>query len=190
MDSWQTRITLVEKLRDRKDEAAWEEFARHYRSFIQMVAQRMGQSHHDAEETAQEVLLRLWEKLPAFSYDPERGSFRGFITVITGNKVRDAVRRTRPSCELRTENEGSVSPEIVRIAEEEWKKHIAQLAWDAIKDSFEERTRQVFLALSSGGEPDQVAHELGLTTNAVYVYKKRVVDRLCAEIRRLDAELW
>ena len=76
MNNWNTRVTLLEKIRDRHDETSWEDFVYYYKQYIYVVVRGMNLNHHDAEEIVQMVLLKVWDKLPEFNYDSEKGRFR------------------------------------------------------------------------------------------------------------------
>ena len=73
--------------------------------------------------------------------------------------------------------------------EEEWQAHVAGMAWRNIAGEFEERTRRVFEMLSKGRTTQEVATAIGLAPASVPVYKKRVLDRLRAEVIRLNTLL-
>ena len=195
-DSPLTRITLIQRLRVQQDAHSWQEFVSHYQGYIHRLARRMGLNHHDAEETVQDVCLKAWKALPTFSYDPGKGRFRGWLWQVTANEVRGRWRNRRREVPLVETDEDLVNrlpdptePEAEKWAEEEWRAHVAAVAWRNVSSEFEERTRQVFERLSKGATTETVASELGLASSSVYVYKKRVQDRLKQEIRRLNEVL-
>ncbi|HET7490154.1 MAG TPA: sigma-70 family RNA polymerase sigma factor [Acidimicrobiales bacterium] len=69
----------------------WEEVARRYGRFLYTVAYRLAGSHDDAQDLAQEVLLRVRKGLE--TYRP--GSMEGWLSRITTNVFLDEVRRRR-----------------------------------------------------------------------------------------------
>ncbi|MEI6210464.1 MAG: sigma-70 family RNA polymerase sigma factor [bacterium] len=195
-DSPLTRITLIQRLRVQQDAHSWQEFVSHYQGYIHRLARRMGLNHHDAEETVQDVCLKAWKALPTFSYDPGKGRFRGWLWQVTANEVRGRWRNRQREVPLVQTEEDDINrlpdpteTEAEKWAEEEWRAHVAGVAWRNVCNEFEERTRQVFEKLSKGTTPETVATELGLASSSVYVYKKRVQDRLKQEIRRLNEVL-
>ena len=195
-DSPLTRVTLIQRLRVQQDARSWQEFVTHYQGYIHRLARRMGVNHHDAEETVQDVCLSAWKALPTFDYDPGKGRFRGWLWQVTANQVRARWRSRRREVPLAQGEEASMDdipdpagPAAEKWAEEEWRAHVAAVAWRNVSGEFEERTRQVFERLSKGAAPETVASELGLAPSSVYVYKKRIQDRLREEIRRLNEVL-
>ncbi len=69
----------------------WEEVARSYGRFLYTVAYRLSGNHDDAQDLAQEVLLRVRRGLE--TYRP--GSMEGWLSRITTNVFLDEVRRRR-----------------------------------------------------------------------------------------------
>ncbi|HZQ85856.1 MAG TPA: sigma-70 family RNA polymerase sigma factor [Acidimicrobiales bacterium] len=70
---------------------SWEEVARTYGRFLYTVAYRLTGNEADAEDLAQEVLLRVRRGLA--TYRP--GSMEGWLSRITTNAFLDDVRRKR-----------------------------------------------------------------------------------------------
>ena len=197
-NGYNTRQTLIMKIRDQHDENSWEDFVYYYRNYIYVVIANMNVSHHDAEDLVQRVLLKVWEALPQFKFDPQKGKFRSWLCTIIRNTVITFIRkksRNSAKIEKMKESGGDTkdafmsAPEIDAIAENEWKIHISNLAWENIKDDFSEKTLQCFIQSTDGKKTALIAQELGIEENSVYVYKKRVQDKLIREIKRLDDEL-
>ena len=198
MADWNTRQTLLEKIRDKHDENSWEDFVFYYKQYIYVVVRSMNLTHHDAEEIVQMVLLKVWEKLPDFQYDREKGRFRGWLCRVTGNIVKNFLRSRKSQInrveKLKQQEEinylNSVSlPEIEKIASREWETYIANIAWKNIENSFNDHVKECFLLMSDDIPVPDIAVKLGISESSVYVYKKRVLDRLFAEINRLERDL-
>jgi len=193
-----TRETLLQRVRRRYDEAAWEEFVCHYRGYVYNVATRMGLNHHDAEEIVQNVMLELWKKLPEFEYDSTKGRFRGWLCGVVSNKVKLLWRRKSRDLGRLTPgqqeelagylHEIQTSP-TQKMADEEWVTYIITMAWDNVRDEFGENEGKAFEMVSKGASVDEVSEALGISTSSVYVYKKRVTDRLKKEVARLNRDL-
>lgn len=198
MADWNTRQTLLEKIRDKHDENSWEDFVFYYRQYIYVVVRSMNMNHHDSEEIVQMVLLKVWEKLPEFQYDREKGRFRGWLCRVTGNIVKNYIRSRKSQInrveKFKQQEEidylNSVSlPEIEKIASREWETYIANIAWKNIENNFNAHVKECFLLMSDEVPVPDIAKRLGISESSVYVYKKRVLDRLFAEINRLEREL-
>lgn len=193
-----TRETLLQRVRRQRDEKAWQEFADAYSAYIQSIACRMGLGHHDAQEVGQNVMLKLWKKLPEFDYDARKGRFRGWLCTVTGNEVKmllreyshDADRLAGPKREeLRKATEAAQTISVEDLAECEWVNYITTLAWNRVQGSLGEKEKAAFEMVSKGESVERVAEELHIATSSVYVYKKRVKDLLTQEIMLLNRDL-
>ena len=90
-----TSITLMMRLRQAPaDLQAWDEFVRRYQPMIRDWCLRWGSRPEDAEDVAQEVLLKLLAAMKTFEYDPGR-SFRAWLKTVTQNAWNDFVKSHR-----------------------------------------------------------------------------------------------
>ena len=80
-------------------------------------------------------------------------------------------------------------PEIESISSREWENYIANMAWNNIEKEFSENVRECFLLMADDIPVGDIAAKFGISESSVYVYKKRVQDRLFAEINRLENDL-
>ncbi len=194
-NTYKTRETLLQRIKDKHDDDSWEDFVFYYKKFIYVICRRMNLNHHDAEEIVQKVLLYSWEKLPEFVYDGKK-KFRGWLCQLTMNSVKDFYKSTKrynnklesasiEECVL----DRNAPSDIDIIAEEEWNAYIANMAMHNIKDLFSDKVLEIFQKLSHGSTPTALAEETGIPRNTISVYKKRVTAKLCEEIRRLNQEL-
>jgi len=180
-----------------KELSSWEDFVYYYRPFIYASIRRMNVTHHDAEEICQSVLLKAWKKLPDFEYNRGKGRFRGWLCHVTGNSVRDSIRKRKTSLEqnLTDTNETSYTshhsekPEIEKIANLEWKRYISRLAWKTVSKRFKPRVSKTFLMVAQSIPVEKIAAELKIAESSVYVYKSRVQKELRSEIIRLNRYL-
>ena len=196
-DTYRTRQTLLEKVKDKHDDESWEEFVYYYKGFIYILCRRMNLNHHDAEEVVQKVLLNSWTALPEFQYDNNL-KFRSWLSTVTRNEVRNYFRYTsrqnkkveKASKDVHSDiTNVEALPDIEKIAEEEWQGYIASMAFANIKDDFSDTIIEVFLKLSKGLSNIKVAEEMDIPRNTIAVYKKRITAKLSKEIRRLNHEL-
>jgi len=194
VEKYNTRQTLIARIRNQYDDGSWEDFVYFYRVYIHTVVNRMGVADCDVEDIVQNVLLTLWQKLPDFEYQPARCKFRSWMNNVTRKKVLDYFRK-RGRYQTKVEKAGKMGelgvelPDIYAIAEDEWKIHVSNIAWNNIKDDFDGKAIECFQLFREGKTVDQVCESLQLKSNSAYVLRKRVIDKLCREIRRLDEEL-
>ncbi|OGV34791.1 MAG: hypothetical protein A2020_09725 [Lentisphaerae bacterium GWF2_45_14] len=193
-DSMRTRGTLLQRIGDSENTHAWYEFVYYYQGYIYGVARKTGLSHHDSQEIAQQVLTKLSNIIKTFKYSPEKGRFRSYLARITVNAARNNFREQRQNVSLSDISEAvsdelSEVPAINKLAEEEWRNHLSRMAWKNVSVSFDESVRKTWEMLSEGHSAEYIASALKLSEKSIYVYKKRVLEKLKAEFKRLEADL-
>lgn len=192
-DNYITRQTLLMRAINRSDEQAWNEFVEVYKRFIHHIIHRMNVPYDDREDLAQDVLMRLWEKLG--TYDPEKGRFRSWLSYVIRNTVLNYVSKNKTNLKKidRLTNDPSQNPEmkagnnseIEEMIEEEWKVHISTLAFENIKGLFSGKAINVFELSLKGLKNDEISQELDLPASSLKVLKSRVKSRYMAEVKRL-----
>ena len=75
-----TRASLLVRLRDRDDAAAWHEFVRLYAPVVYRFARRKGMQVADAADLTLDVLRSVSGSIGRF--DPRLGSFRGWLFTV------------------------------------------------------------------------------------------------------------
>jgi RNA polymerase sigma-70 factor (ECF subfamily) len=182
-----TPVSLLVRLRQPTDQAAWARFVELYLPLLSYWARRLGLDDGDAADLVQDVFVTLVEKLAAFRHDRDR-SFRAWLRTVLTNRWRDARRRlaARP-------RQVAVALEDVAEAvagdvldEREYRRQVVARALALLEGEFQDRTWRAFRAHGVEGRPAaDVAAELGVSVNAVYLATSRVLRRLRAELEGL-----
>src|SRR5436190_13224502 len=73
-----TRASLLVRLRNPRDEAAWMEFVARYAALVYGYARKQGLQDSDAADVSQEVLTAVASAVGRLDYDPAKGSFRNW----------------------------------------------------------------------------------------------------------------
>jgi RNA polymerase sigma-70 factor (ECF subfamily) len=183
MDS--TPVSLLERLRRPDEDRAWARFVDLYSPLLFSWARGVGLNEADAADLVQDVFTVLLEKLPTFTYRPSQ-SFRAWLRAVTLNKYRERRRRRAPvqaadgMLDALPEREGNA------FWEAEYRERLASRAMQVMCAEFQPATWQAFWETVVAGRPGaEVAAELGLSVNAVYVAKSRVLRRLRQELAGL-----
>ena len=94
-----TRASLILRLGDHEDVAAWEEFTKIYLPVIQRVATKQGLQNADAENLVQEVFLAVAHSVEDWVQREDRGRFRPWLIRIARNAAVDMMSGspTRPA---------------------------------------------------------------------------------------------
>ncbi len=193
-----TSTALLQGLRDHDNSEAWQQFMRRYEPMLMACARRAGLSEHDGRDVIQETLMVFMESYRDGKYDRERGRLRHWLQGIVFNKIRQAWRR-QGNREVQVIDQTGVTKflnrvpdeaEIADIFDEEWERGVMNECLREVRREVDDKTFQAFkLYTMDAWPPEKVADHLGISKNAVYVYKKRVLTRL----RRLQqeiAEVW
>lgn len=186
-----TSISLLEELRRHPNEPAWHRLVDLYTPLIRVWLARYSVRHQDVEDLVQEVLAVVVRKVPDFERNPRPGSFRRWLRAITVNCLRDFWRARRWSPKagnaipLLDQLEDSDSP-LSKLWAQEHDKHVTRRLLAMIRPRFQATTWLAFQRVVLDGVPvDQVAAELELTPNAVFIAKSRVIHLLREEGRGL-----
>ena len=192
-DIYKTRQTLLDRLSNKYDEKSWEEFIDTYKSYICVIIARMGISEADTEDLAQQVMLKLWKKLPEFKYNRDK-RFRNYLASTARNTVSDFIRKIK-SEQARIENLNDSSllnislPDIDKLINEEWENFISNLALENIRKHFDPNSIELFLKILEGNSTSDIADNLGLKINSVQKTFRRVKEKLKEEIIHLKYNL-
>lgn len=81
-----TRPSLLLRLRDPKDAAAWQAFVEVYGPLVYGHSRRRGLRHEDAEDVTQRVFARIVDAIRTFAYQPDIGRFRDWPGTIVATK--------------------------------------------------------------------------------------------------------
>jgi RNA polymerase sigma-70 factor (ECF subfamily) len=182
-----TPSSLLERLRQPDAEAAWCRFVELYTPFIYYWARRAGAGRQDASDLVQEVFVLLLQKLPEFCYAPS-GSFRGWLRTVIFNKWRELHRREppRPVCPAAGLDHLAAPDELAARWDAEYDQHVVQSTLRLLRPDFNQTTWDAFWQHAVLRRPaPEVAAELGLSENAVYLAGTRVMRRLRQELRGL-----
>ena len=83
--------TYLATLAKEGDEVAFGQlFDKHYK-WVYNKAYRMLGDYRDAEEVAQDVFIKVWQKLS--KWDTEQGSFQAWLNTVARNTIIDAIRK-------------------------------------------------------------------------------------------------
>jgi RNA polymerase sigma-70 factor, ECF subfamily len=179
--SMETSPTLLKRLRNSDDRDAWERFVEIYSPVLYRWARRSGLADQDACDLLQDVFLLLFEKLPEFTYDPQKGRFRGWLRTVASNKLREKCRRRRET--LVGENgallERVDQDDASSFWDEEFQSDLIRRAMFVMQRDFETSTwKACWETAFRGRSAAEVADALGMSVGAVYVARSRVLRRL------------
>ncbi len=189
-----TRKTLLHRVRDSSDRAAWEEFFELYAPLLESYARAHGLTRSDAEEVRDQCLEVVARRMPSFEYERERGSFKIWLARIARGKVIDLLRRRerRGDAELETDEPTALAdpePGPDELWERHWRReHLRHCLREAKRVEPEDSFRVFELLLLEELSVPEVCAQTGWNANQVYKAKARVLKRVREMLERLGAE--
>ena len=190
----ETSLSLLQRLRRESDPGSWQRLVDLYSPVLRDWLRRASLQPQDVDDLVQEVFSVLVKELPRFHYEPDRGTFRGWLRTIVANRLR-AFYRSRQSRPMATGGDfGQMADQLEdphsdlsQLWNQEHDRHVSRRLLELIKPNFESTTWQAFQRVTlDGAKPVEVAKELGISTNAVYIAKSRVMRRLRQEMQELS----
>jgi RNA polymerase sigma-70 factor (ECF subfamily) len=192
-----TRRSLVLRLRDRGDAAAWEEFVDVYEPLVYRLARQKGLQDADARDLCQDVFRAVAGAIDRWDPDPAKGRFRAWLFRIARNLVVNFLARQgrlprgsgRTSVhELLAEQPAGDAGAEAQFAAE-FRRRAFRWAAEHVKREFTESTWLAFWRTGVEGKPvTEAARELGLSAAAVYVARSRVLARLRRRVEQLTED--
>ena len=181
-----TPVSLLERVRRPGEEQAWSRFVEMYTPLLFYWARRMGLQESDAADLVQDVFTTLVQKLPEFVYDRGR-SFRSWLRTVLHNKWRDQQRRAAVRGVQDSRLGDRPAPEDSEGPwDEEYRQLLVARALELMQNEFQPTTwKACWEMVVSGRSGAEVAASLGLTVDAVYAAKSRVLRRLRQELEGL-----
>ena len=197
-ETFNTRQTLLLKLKDQRDDHAWHEFYDTYHRYIRAILWKMNLQEADANDILQSVMLKIWNKLPEFDYQRSKGKFRNWLSIITANTAKNYIRSENRLYNCLNGDKASwlddykstvLPPEIEEISSHEWETFISTMAWENVAKTLSQQMQDVFEALLKGDTVGEIAEKFSMNANTVSVYKKRIKHKMQLEIVRLQNDL-
>ena len=194
-----TSTHLLEGLREPDNRTVWKQFTDRYRPMIMDYARRsFGFGPQDAEDAAQVVLEAFFKAYRRGEYDREKGRLRKWLFAIAHNQIVNLLRK-RPRREVQVAGDAGQSDFFARIVaeddaediwEQEWRKSVLAACLEETRHQFDFKTFQAFEGVTTRGlSARQVAEELGMTPNAVYLAKHHVLKRIREMVPQME-EIW
>lgn len=192
----ETRASLLIRLKDHGDHAAWREFVDIYRPVVCRLAVYKGMQHADAEDLAQQVLVSVAGAIGRWESDPERGRFRTWLRRVADNAILNVLARGAP-------DRGSGNSDVRDLLNEhpagrgadsallrlEFRRELLRSAAKQIRQEFQAATWNAFwLTAVEGVTVEESARRLGKTVGSVYAARSRVMRRLREKVDQFEQD--
>ena len=194
-----TRQSLLIRVRDPSDSNAWSEFVELYGPLVYQFGRKRGLQDADAADLTQIVFQAISGQIRRLDYDPQLGSFRGWLFGVVRNqfyKLHSPQNKNRSllgnsdtgSQDLLAEQPARHSNEE-RLWQEEYERRLFLYASAKVQECFEASSWKAFWQTAvEGRDAKTVAAELQMSMGAVYTAKCRVLERIKREVQNLIGE--
>lgn len=182
-----TTTLLLERLKDPADHAIWQAFTERYRPMIVRTARRLGLNKEDAQDAAQMALMAFFSAYREGKYDREKGRLRHWLFGIARHWILNTFDK-RQKRQVDVGNPADQTDFFARIPaddqmeqiwEQEWRESTLRTCMLQVRREFDPKTLRAFELFAQEGLPaQQVADQLGMTSNAVFIAKHRVLKRI------------
>jgi len=194
-----TRLSLLTRLKNWKDETSWKTFFDTYWKLIYRAAIKAGLNDTEAQEVVQETVISVSKSMPQFHYDKEKGSFKGWLLRLTSWRISDQLRKRQRDYRFRrTETRTSTgtapierladpdAPNMEATWEEDWEKNLIEAAIDRVKRKVDGKHYQAFdLYVFKEWPVARVAKALNMSSGRIYLIKHRISGLIKKEISSL-----
>ncbi len=192
----ETRPSLLIRVRDPADRAAWQEFVEIYRPVILRLAQRKAMQAADAEDIAQEVLTVVAKAVEQWEHDPQRAKFRTWLHRVANNAILNALSRGKPdrgaggpslqAALNQKESRDGPDSDLLRL---EYRREVFRWAARQVRKEFRQDTWDAFwLTAVEGRFVDVVAKGLAKDAGAIYTARSRVMQRIREKVNDYEEE--
>ncbi len=190
----ETRASLLVRLRDHADDAAWCEFVEVYRPVICRLAKHKGMQNADVEDLSQQVLFSVAKSIDRWESDPQRARFRTWLRRVANNAILNALARGAPDRgsgksdvhNLLVEQPARNAPDSA-LVQLEVRRETLRWAAKQIRDEFQAATWNAFWLTTAEGMPvDEAARKLNKTLGSVYAARSRVMRRLKEKVEEFE----
>lgn len=175
--------SLLEVLR-RDEPDAWDRFVSLFGPLVYGWCRRAGLQGEDSQDVGQEVFQAVARTIGRFRRERPGDTFRGWLWTITRSKINDHWRRRQQepaglggtTAQRRI---AQIPDEAEEPTDSSAETSLGHRALDLLREEFNETTWRAFWRLVVGRRSAaEVAEELGISRNAVYLAKSRVLRRL------------
>ncbi len=190
----ETSVSLLDRLRREPDGASWRRLVELYTPLLEGWLRRYDLQAADVDDLVQDVLAVVLRELPQFDHNRRPGAFRKWLRTVLVNRLRKFWQRRHAgpaaaggSDFLRMlEDLEDPDSDTSRRWDREHDAFVARRLLRLIEPDFAPTTWRAFQRLVLEGVPAaEVAKQVGITRNAVFIAKSRVLSRLRAELAGL-----
>lgn len=185
---WVTTTLMLDRL-DAGQDAAWDEFVTYFRDPVRRFALRLGLPEASADDVVQESMVAFLRAFRAGRYDRDRGRLSSWLF---GIAYREAARTKRDAARavptpggvgggrLADDRPDERADDLARRTwDETWERFVFDRCLERLRGELSETAYRAFeMTTLRSVPPTEVARQLGMTRNAVFIAKHRALRRV------------
>ena len=186
----ETRLSLLQRLKNGQDETAWAEFHEIYRPVLTRMVVSAGLPASDQQDVVQEIWIAIYRGIDRYEPRSHAFAFRGWLATISRNTAINYLSRKSNPQRLESIRDAATITDrssTRELLQEQWDREYQRqvLEWAAMRvaSRVSEATFNAFWRTVVDGESvELVAKELGMTAGALYVSRGRIMATLKREV--------
>ena len=191
MTQWLTTTQLLEDLKTTHDESAWTEFCSHFQPVVIEFARKLGLSNVEAEDAAQETMTAFFKAFKEGKYDKDKGRLSNWLFGIAKRVILNLRGRQPLEKLIADKTTGTSFWDMVqddrtlgRTWELEWRQMVLKRCLEQVQQEFDPKVFGAFRNYAiEQFTIEEVCQRFGMSPNAVYIAKSRILSRL-RELKR------
>lgn len=185
-----TSLSLLQRARNSDENEAWHRLNELYAPLIRSWLLKYDLQASDVDDLAQEVMLAVSRNIESFDHNGHPGAFRAWLKSILVNRLRNfwRSRDRRPGAsggsdmDRRLAELDDPASQVTLIWNKEHDQHVLKHLLAIVEPQFAATSWAAFRKTTlEGQKPNAVAADLGISLNAVFIAKSRVISRLRQE---------
>lgn len=183
---WITTTKVLEDLRGAEDTLAWNKLRDHFYPMIFNFAKSLGLSAADAEDAAQETMIAFLRALRDGKYDKQRGQLSHWLFGVAKRVILNFRKRLPREHLVADATTGTSFWDRLQDAnavrqtwDNEWRRMVLEKCLRQARRQLDQKAFRAFELYALFQKPvTEVAQMLGMSRNAVYIAKSRVLSKL------------
>lgn len=181
-----TSLSLLDQARDTSNAEAWRQLVSLYEPLLKKWLRQHQLQTADADDVVQEVLTAVLKDLPRFEHNQRPGAFRNWLRTTLvfrlQNHWRSRDRSPKPAEAAHLAELSDEATALSQVWNQQHDQHVMTRLLERVRPRFEPQTWEAFRRqMFDGQSPKDVAAELDLSLNSVYVARSRVLRALRSE---------
>ncbi|MCC9600127.1 sigma-70 family RNA polymerase sigma factor [Stieleria sp. JC731] len=189
MTNPETRPSLIVRLPDHGDQAAWWAFVEIYEPFLRHFSRRRGVPESHVNDAVQQILIAIAKSVEGFQDDGKAASFRRWLGTVARHEVIKYMTKMRRHGVPAGGTETLRSLESIADQSElsyQYEHELIVWAASKVRGEFSESSWQAFWqTVICQRSVDAVAREFDLSRGAIYMARARILKRIRAQIEEV-----